>query len=368
MFDAPLRRQFDAFLDDHRQILLECIDGLTEEQARRRLVPSRTTLLSLLEARDVRRAGLVRRGGDGRGRAPRSASRSRRTSPSTSTTPTPSRRSRPPSGKACDDSRRATPSGARRRAPRQPARPAAAALGHAAHAARACPALRSRRDPARAGAGRRRLTPRRSTDRSPPRRRPCWHARPMTTDSRPSIRATSVTVMTPDPRGLADFYARLLGAEVSATEPAPPGGPEAAGWAQVRMPHLTLNFEYEEQWSARCGPPRPGSRPPPSTSTSGSTTSRPRVTGRPGAAPSWPTPSRRTTCGCSRPGRAPVLPLRLALGGRGEGRRPGEGLHPRSAYPPPGARKATVHPRPRSARPSGDQRQHGTSRNDQCPP
>ena len=49
MYDAPLRRQFDAFLDDHRQILLDCLDGLTEEQARRRLVPSRTTLLSLLK-------------------------------------------------------------------------------------------------------------------------------------------------------------------------------------------------------------------------------------------------------------------------------------------------------------------------------
>jgi len=49
MFDAPLRRQLDAFLDDHRQILLECLDGLTEEQSRRRLVPSRTTLLSLLK-------------------------------------------------------------------------------------------------------------------------------------------------------------------------------------------------------------------------------------------------------------------------------------------------------------------------------
>jgi hypothetical protein len=49
IYDAPLRRQFDAFLDDHRQILLDCLDGLTEEQARRRLVPSRTTLLSLLK-------------------------------------------------------------------------------------------------------------------------------------------------------------------------------------------------------------------------------------------------------------------------------------------------------------------------------
>ncbi len=49
LYDAPLRRQFDAFLDDHRQILLECLDGMTEEQARRQLVPSRTTLLSLLK-------------------------------------------------------------------------------------------------------------------------------------------------------------------------------------------------------------------------------------------------------------------------------------------------------------------------------
>ena len=49
MFDAPLRRQFDAFLDDHRQILLDCLDGMSEEQARRQLVPSRTTLLSLLK-------------------------------------------------------------------------------------------------------------------------------------------------------------------------------------------------------------------------------------------------------------------------------------------------------------------------------
>jgi catechol 2,3-dioxygenase-like lactoylglutathione lyase family enzyme len=80
----------------------------------------------------------------------------------------------------------------------------------------------------------------------------------MTTDSRPSIRATSVTVMTPDPRGLADFYARLLGVEVTATEPPPPGAPEAAGFAQVRMPHLTLNFEYEEQWSRPVWPAEAG--------------------------------------------------------------------------------------------------------------
>jgi hypothetical protein len=49
IFDAPLRDQLDAFLEDHRQILTDCLDGMTEEQARRRLVPSRTTLLSLLK-------------------------------------------------------------------------------------------------------------------------------------------------------------------------------------------------------------------------------------------------------------------------------------------------------------------------------
>ena len=49
MFDAPLRTQLDAFLDDQRQLLLDSLDGLSEEQARRRLVPSRTTLLGLVK-------------------------------------------------------------------------------------------------------------------------------------------------------------------------------------------------------------------------------------------------------------------------------------------------------------------------------
>ena len=80
----------------------------------------------------------------------------------------------------------------------------------------------------------------------------------MTTASRPAIRATSVTVMTPEPLRLAEFYARLLGVEVSATEPAPAGAPEVAGWAQLRMPHLTLNFEYEEQWARPVWPAQPG--------------------------------------------------------------------------------------------------------------
>ncbi|WP_448640143.1 DinB family protein [Geodermatophilus sp. URMC 63] len=47
--DAPLRTQFEAFLDDHRRTLGASLDGLTEEQARRSSVPSRTTLLGLVE-------------------------------------------------------------------------------------------------------------------------------------------------------------------------------------------------------------------------------------------------------------------------------------------------------------------------------
>ena len=47
--DAPLTTQFQAFLDDHRRALSASLDGLTEEQARRSLVPSRTTLLGLVK-------------------------------------------------------------------------------------------------------------------------------------------------------------------------------------------------------------------------------------------------------------------------------------------------------------------------------
>ena len=49
VLNQPLRSQFDAFLDEHRTRLNACLDGLTEEQARRRLVPSRTTLLGLVK-------------------------------------------------------------------------------------------------------------------------------------------------------------------------------------------------------------------------------------------------------------------------------------------------------------------------------
>ena len=44
-----MRRQLEVFLDEHRAMLAECLDGLTEEQARRSLVPSLTTLLGLVK-------------------------------------------------------------------------------------------------------------------------------------------------------------------------------------------------------------------------------------------------------------------------------------------------------------------------------
>lgn len=49
VIDKPERAQFEAFLDQHRSALHHCMDGLSEEQARRSLVPSRTTLLGLVK-------------------------------------------------------------------------------------------------------------------------------------------------------------------------------------------------------------------------------------------------------------------------------------------------------------------------------
>ena len=49
VIDQPARTQFEVFLDEHRSVLKGCLDGLTEEQVRRSLVPSRTTLLGLVK-------------------------------------------------------------------------------------------------------------------------------------------------------------------------------------------------------------------------------------------------------------------------------------------------------------------------------
>ena len=51
-FDVPLddeRTQLDAFVEEYRSALEATLDGLTEEQARRHLVSSATTLLGLLK-------------------------------------------------------------------------------------------------------------------------------------------------------------------------------------------------------------------------------------------------------------------------------------------------------------------------------
>ena len=49
VFDLPLREQLEVFLDEHRSDLNHCLDGLNEEQARRSVVPSATTMLGLLK-------------------------------------------------------------------------------------------------------------------------------------------------------------------------------------------------------------------------------------------------------------------------------------------------------------------------------
>jgi hypothetical protein len=51
-FDVLLddeRTQLDAFVEEYRSALEGTLNGLTEDQARRRLVPSATTLLGLLK-------------------------------------------------------------------------------------------------------------------------------------------------------------------------------------------------------------------------------------------------------------------------------------------------------------------------------
>ena len=49
VINQPAQAQLEAFLAEHRAALRSCLDGLTEEQARRSLVSSRTTLLGLVK-------------------------------------------------------------------------------------------------------------------------------------------------------------------------------------------------------------------------------------------------------------------------------------------------------------------------------
>jgi len=49
VIDQPARAQFEVFPGEHRGALTGCLDGLTGEQPRRPLVPSRTTLPGLVK-------------------------------------------------------------------------------------------------------------------------------------------------------------------------------------------------------------------------------------------------------------------------------------------------------------------------------
>ncbi|ONI69076.1 glyoxalase [Kribbella sp. ALI-6-A] len=79
-----------------------------------------------------------------------------------------------------------------------------------------------------------------------------------------SLQVTSVTIMAPDPRALAEFYSRLLGRPVTTSEGPREGHPAADGWAQIRAAEgsgeVTLNFEYEEQWKRPRWPAEPGAQ------------------------------------------------------------------------------------------------------------
>ena len=44
-----VRRRLEGLVDEHREMLRSSLDGLTEAEARRRLVPSKTTLLGLVK-------------------------------------------------------------------------------------------------------------------------------------------------------------------------------------------------------------------------------------------------------------------------------------------------------------------------------
>lgn len=80
----------------------------------------------------------------------------------------------------------------------------------------------------------------------------------MTVPGRPVIRFTSITIATPEPLRLADFYSRLLGTDIAVIEEPEPDKPNLGGWAQVATPTARLNFEYEQQWRTPVWPSRAG--------------------------------------------------------------------------------------------------------------
>ena len=77
----------------------------------------------------------------------------------------------------------------------------------------------------------------------------------------PRLQLTSVTIGANDPRGLASFYARLLGSTIAYSDPPRPGKPPNDGWAQIKTASdngsITLNFEYEEHYTPPTWPSKP---------------------------------------------------------------------------------------------------------------
>ncbi|GAA1379749.1 DinB family protein [Luteococcus sanguinis] len=49
IYQLPVADQLPVFLDQHREMILGLLNGLTEAEARRSLVPSKTTLLGLVK-------------------------------------------------------------------------------------------------------------------------------------------------------------------------------------------------------------------------------------------------------------------------------------------------------------------------------
>lgn len=49
LWPVQLRGRLDELIDEYRALLHDCVNGLSEEEARMRLVPSKTTLLGLLK-------------------------------------------------------------------------------------------------------------------------------------------------------------------------------------------------------------------------------------------------------------------------------------------------------------------------------
>ncbi|USQ80353.1 VOC family protein [Ornithinimicrobium faecis] len=96
----------------------------------------------------------------------------------------------------------------------------------------------------------------------------------------PRIRATSVSISTHAPRELADFYGRLLDAEVAVSEGPRQGEPASAGWAQIRAAEgsvaMTLNFEWDEHYAPPVWPTPHAAAPGAAGSGGASGTRRPQ--------------------------------------------------------------------------------------------